>query len=90
MFIDATDELTLKKAEQLKQKLIEHKKYDDYTAEDIALVRVTDHFPIDGIINSISNVPFVHYMNDLSHEALDEILKEEGLSYDERKKEVNN
>ena len=89
MFIDATDELTLKKAEQLKQKLIEHKKYDDYTAEDIALVRVTDHFPIDGIINSISNVPFVHYMNDLSHEALDEILKEEGLSYDERKEEVN-
>ena len=67
MFIDATDELTLKKAEQLKQRLKEHKKYDDYTAEDIALVRVTDHFPIDGIINSISNVPFVHFMNDLSH-----------------------
>ena len=57
MFIDATDELTLKKAEQLKQKLIEHKKYDDYTAEDIALVRVTDHLPIDGIINFAYNLP---------------------------------
>jgi len=54
-----------------------------YDARDIALVRVTDHLPVNGKVLSIAEVPFVYKMNDLAHEAIYEVLKEQGLSYEE-------
>lgn len=69
-----------------KQKLIDEKiEKGYYSAEDIAIVRVTDHLPVDGVMPAISNVPFVAKMNDLAFEAVDSILEEQGLSWEERK-----
>ncbi len=86
MLIDTTNQTEMEKYEILKEKLIlEKKEKGNYTADDIVLVRVTDHLPANGIILSISNVPFVAKMNDLSFEAIDSILEEQGLSWEERK-----
>ncbi len=64
-------------------------KKGEYDSGDIALVRVTDVFPYDGVIHSLSNVPFVHKINDLPHEvAVTNILnldeKKQGLSMSEQ------
>lgn len=84
MFIDTNNIQEQKQMEILKEDLIYKKREKGkYDARDIALVRVTDHLPVNGKVSSIAEVPFVYKMNDLAHEAIYEVLKEQGLSYEE-------
>lgn len=69
MLIDTNNQDLLIFIEKRKKQLIDEKlNKGSYTSEDIALVRVTDHFPIDKKIYSISNVPFVVKLNDIPKE----------------------
>lgn len=86
MLIDTTDSRQLREFEILKEQLIREKlQKGEYVASDIALVRVTSYLPINGFIPAISNVPFVERMNDISHSAIDQVLEEQGLNWNERK-----
>lgn len=86
MLIDTNNIQEQEQMERLKQELIYQKREKGkYDARDIALVRVTDHLPVNGKVPSIAEVPFVYKMNDLAHEAIYEVLKEHGLSYEETK-----
>ena len=86
MLIDTNDQQQMQRYEKQKEWLIEEKlEKGEYTSSDIALVRVTDHLPLNGFISSIADVPFVYKMNNVAHEAVDRILEEQGLSWDERK-----
>lgn len=86
MLIDTTNSTQLQEFEYLKEKLTEEKlQKGEYLASDIALVRVTSYLPKNGFVSAISNVPFVERMNDVSHAAVDQILEEQGLTWDDRK-----
>lgn len=86
MLIDTADLNQLREFEMLKEQLINEKlQKGKYTASDIALVRVTSYLPKNGIVPAISNVPFVERMNNVSHAAVDQILAEQGLTWDDRK-----
>ncbi len=75
--LDTSDEITARIIEKKLDDLIRQKRNQGfYTSSDIALVRVTDHFPKDGIVYAINNVPFVCKLNDEFREvAEDYILK---------------
>lgn len=86
MLIDTTNPQEIQDFQRLKEQLINQKlEKGRYDSTDIALVRVTDHLPVDDRIFSLSNVPFVARMNDLAHEAMLSIFEEQGLSYVESK-----
>lgn len=86
MLIDTTNLQEMQKFERLKEELIKKKlEKGKYDSTDIALVRVTDHLPVEGRVPSFSNVPFVTKINDLAHEVMTSIFEDQGLSYDEYK-----
>lgn len=90
MIINTEEPKEIERIERVKAKLIEEKREKNhYTSEDIVLVRVTAHLPSDGYIPALSNVPFVHRMNDLSKNAIMDILEENGKTYDEIKEIIS-
>jgi len=86
MLIDTSNQKEMQRYEQIRQQLIVEKlEKGKYDASDIAIVRATDHLPVDNKVVSLSNVPFVIKQNDLAHEAVDSIFEDQGLSYADRK-----
>lgn len=84
MVIDTTDVKQMAEYERAKERLIEEKlDKREYTSSDIALVRVTDHLPVNGLVPAISNVPFVKVMHDVAYTAVYNMFKEPGKSWDE-------
>jgi len=74
----------------LMDKLTEQKKeIGFYSSSDVALVRVCEHLPVEGIIPSISNVPFVCKIRDLAHSAVGEVVSEENITFDSQEEEKN-
>ncbi len=84
MLIDTNDEELVQKFEYLKKELqLEKEIQDEYTSEEIMLVRVTEHLPENGVIKSISNIPFVIKTRSIAYQALQSILEEQGLDYED-------
>lgn len=89
MLIDTNDKKQMEEHERLTKQLIREKKDKGvYTSSDIALVRATDHLPLNGVIPAISTVPFVEKMHDVAHEAVDAIFNEQGIAWEDRKERV--
>lgn len=77
MVINTNDEKLIAEFEGKKQQLINEKLDNlEYGSSDVALVRVTDHLPNNGMIYSLSNVPFLTRINDLSSRVAFDILRE--------------